>query len=1063
MATPIPHPRLTTPADRSGPHRLLAAAGLAIGLAIAAPLPWNATAVAQISATTGEGITGRDFAGIRLGQTPVRGPLSFKSTRAALWQEGATQRMLLDGRVRATIGPYSFDAARAVVWLERIPTADGQEVQQVYVYFEDLGSPADPAGSATMSAKALPVRGIIVVEGGVGLAADLVTQGRPAGSGNQPARDVALLDTAEASLRRSLQRELAVGQPTGTPAPGDPLATGRPPTGIDTQPVPALDPSRRPPPSAAELTRRLAAAPGAPIFAKEGVITLAPGEVTFVSGEQENAIIASGGVTLQYVEVGAGRSLQIQAQRAVVFLEPGRPADLVRLSASQVRGIYLEGDVIASDGDYTLRGPQIYYDVQNNKAVVLDAVFWTYDEDRRLPLYVRADTIRQESSEQWIAKGVTFTNTAFFDPELSIGASKVTITRKQTPVSRSILGGDEGPETMMRTTIRANNITPRLAGVPVFYFPVYSGDPARPPITDFRIESLSSGDGAVKVTLNPLGILGFDREEGFRADLLTDFYFNRGPALGTKLEWQRPTAEGSFFGYMVPFDSGRDIMKSGAKLDREDDFRGVLLAEQRWKIDDKWTLFAEGAYLSDEAVIDGFFEDIGETGREVTSRAVARRLDENTSFTVEAKGSFNDFLVNEYLLTSQGYSVSKLPEALYVRQADDLLEGTSPGTLTWFHEYRAGRLGLELDEVLARDHGFRSNTLAQRALGVNANESLADRLRAAGYFEDEIHRFDTRQELVATLRAGPVNVTPFVVGRITGYDTQFEDFAPEDNDQVRGFGALGIRLATSIQRVYDQIDSALLDIHRIRHIIEPSITAWHAGTNVQGTDLPVYDDQVENLADGTIARFGVTQTIQTQRGGPGRWHNADLFVLSTDVVVSSGDTDSKSPIGRFFDYRPEYSNPGNYLVVDALWNVTDAFALTGSEVYDFDDNQSAMTAGGFLLRHSPTFITIGDARFLNAQDSTLLSLANSYELSNRYSLAAGASYNTNEGGFQAASFEIRRSFPTMTFGLGITYNDITGETGFGFVFRPAGAAGEARVSGIGLSDTAGLRSGVGGR
>ena len=36
-----------------------------------------------------------------------------------------------------------------------------------------------------------------------------------------------------------------------------------------------------------------------------------------------------------------------------------------------------------------------------NKALLLDAVFWTYDEDRRLPLYLRADVIRQESQQEF--------------------------------------------------------------------------------------------------------------------------------------------------------------------------------------------------------------------------------------------------------------------------------------------------------------------------------------------------------------------------------------------------------------------------------------------------------------------------------------------------------------------------------------------------------------------------------------------------------------------------------------------------------------------------------------
>ena len=76
-------------------------------------------------------------------------------------------------------------------------------------------------------------------------------------------------------------------------------------------------------------------------------------------------------------------------------------------------------------------------------------------------------------------------------------------------------------------------------------------------------------------------------------------------------------------------------------------------------------------------------------------------------------------------------------------------------------------------------------------------------------------------------------------------------------------GAAGIRASTSFERIYDGVDSSLLDVHRLRHIIEPNMTVWHSGTTVNSASLPVYDPTVEALADGTIMRFGATQTLQT--------------------------------------------------------------------------------------------------------------------------------------------------------------------------------------------------------
>ena len=38
-------------------------------------------------------------------------------------------------------------------------------------------------------------------------------------------------------------------------------------------------------------------------------------------------------------------------------------------------------------------------------------------------------------------------------------------------------------------------------------------------------------------------------------------------------------------------------------------------------------------------------------------------------------------------------------------------------------------------------------------------------------------RFDTRHEVEMPLAAGPVHITPFIVGRFTGYNDDFQEFS----------------------------------------------------------------------------------------------------------------------------------------------------------------------------------------------------------------------------------------------------------------------------------------------
>jgi len=1127
------------------------------GAPIPAPL-WVRAASAQSAPPTSPSPI--DFGDVRLTNTPIFGPVAFSGARVHVWNQGQAQRITMTGPVRVRLGESEFVAARASAWLQPLqPGADGPV--QVFVYLEKVSDPVAPVGGQTLTAEALPIRGVFVPAGGVQINADWRVDAAPAAK----SAEASLIAASESAFTRMLLQVTGKDDglprlpplPTYSPRTGDaapkrdprklilvpprpapaqphvrPDASSTSTTGPGQRPVPTgpsreitgVSPSTTPrsrtdapesrpkPPDTriAEGTPRdtapgpapqgettpQATGPGAtpgpqpgsgpvgatapapavptsppagtrraddrdpttqPIFTREGIVTLAPGDVTFAPGETESAVIASGGVTVQYADLAKDRVLQLTAQRAVVFLDPGKVEDLFRFRAENVRGIYLEGDVTASDGTYTTRGPQIYYDLRANKGVMLDAVFWTYDEQRQLPIYVRAKTIRQTAADTFTGENAKFTNSAFFEPGLSLGASKVTISRKSVkPVGQDTPGDTPASEERV-TWIEADHITGRIGGVPVFWWPHYAGDPENRILKDIRVENRSGSGAGVLTTLDMYALAGLKRPRDITADLLADYFFDRGVATGARARWSRENHRGELFAYMVPFDKGTDVLSPGTRVDRDNEFRGILTAEQRWKLDDEWTLLGELSLISDEAFVDAFFKNAGEARREFTNRIAARRLRENSYFNAEISGTFQDFISNEYLLQSQGYSVTRTPELTYVRHADDLFAPGKAGLVTWFSEYRAGRLEMAFDEALASEHGFTTNALAQRALGVNANQSVADALRAAGFSEEAVFRADTRQELAATIMAGPIVINPFIVGRLSFWDSDFEAYSPDEDDQIRYWGGGGVRASTTLQRVYDGVDSRLLDLHRLRHVVEPNVTIWAAETNIDRGDIPLYDQDVEGILDGAMVRIGINQFFQTQRGAPGRWHNVDLVSLSTDFVFSSEETGTRYPYGKFFDFRPENSTPGDYFVADATMRLTDSTSLTGSTVFDLDESQQAATSVGVLLRQFPTFTAAADVRYLNPQDSTYLTGALAYELTSKYSVAFGASYDTDESQFQTLSALVQRKFSSMMLGVGVSNNEISDETSFFFVLRPYGARGQAGFSAAG--DTIGSRFG----
>lgn len=1105
-----PAAKVVRPATR---ERLAACAGLAVGLLA------SSVAMAQladgflsggrnappVSATE---FSGKDFGGLRFPMRAVRGPISFSAARVTTWtgESPATgmsiQKMLLSGDVRVRLGLYDFSAARAVVFIERIADATSEEreveypipfapdqdpgIYQIYVYFDRVSSPMADI-DVSVQANRLPVRAVMEPEDGIHVTFDLNIVGVPSDPFITEAEQAlanALRKQEGAEELRIAQQDFSNSKRLSAPVPGE-SRSYLPPTADQLAARAAQDLDA--------ATLQDATFTG-PIFAKDGIFTISPGDITLVTGTEENALLVSNGLVVQYSDTRNGRTLQLTAQRGVVFTEPTPLKDIGRLRSSDVRGFYLEGDVIASDGQYTLRGPKIYYDVRRNKAIVLDGVFWTYDQQRRLPLYVRADSIRQKSSNEFVAKRARLATSAFFEPDFSIGTTTVTLTRRQVaqapegilPTVQAWAAGGTGtnnapsgatkdratmgtgglatsgdaagvgrsgttgfelesdyaassslmPSMVTENYIDAKNVTLNAEGFPFFYWPFYEGTIDEPLLKSIQAENRTASGFALKSRWNAYKLIGLKGTPFTKADLLLDAYFSRGPGLGTNLAWAGPDANGTALFYGLFNDHGTDLLPTGERHKYDGENRGLATMEHGMQLDERWTFFGEFAYQSDANFVESFYPEMAQIRREFTSQGYIQRLEENTSFQASVKGTANNFISNEYLLQSQGYNVNKLPEASYIRQADPVFSSWFGDLLTWTHEYRVSRMAMSFDNVTPTYRGFSNAAQSQRMFGIQPNQTIFENLASQGYLEHNVYRLDTRQELDAKFEAGPVNIIPIAVGRFTGYSNSFSTFSPDNTNKYRFWGATGGTVNTQFQRVNDSVESRLFDLHRIRHIVEPSATIFTAATNRDMSTLPIYDENVEAIAKGTSIRAGVNQIWQTQRGRPGFYDTVDVFTLDMNYVDSTSETDLRSPVGRFFDYRPELSSFGKYGNIDSIWRVTNATSLTGGTVYDFNLNEQARTSAGIIVQQSPDVTSSLDYRYLNALDLTTLGAGLAYRLANQYTLNLSASYDLTGNQFQGAGAEVRRDFQSMRAGFNISHNNISGETSFGFTLTP---------------------------
>lgn len=944
----------------------------------------------------------RSFSGKALSAPVIDADAVLQADRAWTWAEAGAQRLVLERDVQIRIDGHEFDASRAVVWIESRLDDAGVRVRQIAAFLEDVETPQADAAIA-QRARRLLVTAAIRGEVRLRVAALIERAAPEAGLREAEVRLAAYL----ADLARDRTPIAQAGGVQQLPQAGP-----RPP---------AVSPEPLPP------TTNLAASPaGEPIFDREGVVTFSAPTRTLITGKVENALVLSGGVAAQYAAPMRERSLEFSAESAVVFTAPKPVSDILRFGPGEILGVYLEDGVVASDGDYTLRGPRMYYDFVNNRAVVLDGVYYTFDERAGVPVYARARAIRQESDSQWTAGDVQLANSAFYQPQFTIGATSVTITRAPSE------GGERA-----RTFVDARGVSLRYRGQPILPLPDYRGEAAQAPITQASVET-RAGRPIIRTRWDIPSLLGVSAPEGLQADLLLDGHLTRGPAGGVDLRWAAADAEGAFFGYMM-YDNGEDRFSSGAEINRENDFRGVVLAEHRWRLNDRWSLFLEGAHISDEAFIDAFFPELGKTRREFTNSFYVRRLDDASLFSLEVRGSFNDFTPNNYLLESQGFQVDRLPEIRYARPADALFGGA----VVYSSDTRFGAVRLNLVEPRAREFGFDTRRRSRAAFGLLPGESLADRLRAQGFPTDIILRFDTRSELSIPLRVGPANVAPYVVGRLTAYDSDFDEFRNRagfpETDSIRLRGEAGVRASTSIVRVDDTVESRLFDLHRIRHIIEPSATLWTSAESVDSASLPPFDEDVERLADGSGLRVGVANTWQTKRpDADGALHSVDWLTLRTDYVFASDDVNRQSPIPRFFDSRPELSNLGEHARADLSWRLTNALTLVSTGVYDAEIKDIAAASGGFLLDHGDGFSSFFEARSLESVGTLFLDFGAAYELTPKYALRWSAVWDTKENGFQSARALVERRFAQWTLEIGVDYDDIRQDVSFGFFVRPAG-------------------------
>jgi len=681
------------------------------------------------------------------------------------------------------------------------------------------------------------------------------------------------------------------------------------------------------------------------------------------------------------------------------------------LAREYVEAIYLEGDVVLTRGSRMIRAERMYYDVQADRALILDAVMRAFALGRALPIYVRAEQVRQLSATEYTAQNARISNSEFHTPHASLGAQELRLTDR-TP--RNERGDATG---VVAGTYDARHTTVALDGTPILYWPRSRGDfqEEQQGFRGIRSGYTDEFGGIVETRWGLFNVLGLEPPVGYDATLNLDYFTQRGPATGINLDYERPEYRGLVRTYYLHDDGEDDLGGNpprGGPPDTEN--RGRATIRHRQFFEKGWELTLEASYISDDQFMENWERNEFENGKEQETLLYLLKRERNWQFSTLANFNINDFITETEHMPDLRLSLIGEPLGEYA---------------TFYHDSRTGVVRRDVsDDVQEWD-----TPPSQRSTG-------------------GVWRGDTREEFSLNLPAlGPVKFSPYGVIRGSAWDDN-----PIDSGGVgRVFGSYGLRANMYLQRVYEDVESRLLDLHRLRHIIKPELTIWNAHDDRNSTQISQFDPDVEGIDDFGGGVLGVRQRWQTQRGAPGRWRTVDWIVLDIESSLINNPRNRDNTHGNFISPRPEDSISSNFLSVDFLYRVSDTTAIVYDGVYDWNRGNAGVSNVSLAFERLPRVSGFFGWRYIHDTNNNLIALGANYKLNEKHTIGVRELYDIDISRNAETQLILIRRWPRWNSAISLEWDRTIDDFGVVFSIWPEGAPnfaiGSKRFTGLGQS------------
>jgi hypothetical protein len=872
------------------------------------------------------------------------------------------------------------------------------------------------------------------------------------------------------------------------PAAGQDAAAGRPvtkyplPTDSLFTPAPAVPPRRAyqpglPPPEAPEPPG-VTLPPGSEIPLPRGKAnrySYTPRYGTRIDVDSQvlpdgtRRSVITGGVIISVKAVDGFGHLELATDDAVVWVR-GLPVDNIlngfqtTADGKQEVEAYLSGNVVvrtkSADGPpLTLRAEQVYYDPQLERAVAVRADLEFAPPQAPDPFHFRAEEVRRLDAENWEALDGSFHASKLpSDPGVRVDARRLTYSEREVRLRnafgipyRDLLTGQRvyGREQL----VTAYGAVPRVAGVPVGYFPRVRTDATDPlgPFAGFSFGQNRIFGTQFYTTWDLFDVLALRPPPGHKWRLNLDYLSNRGPAAGTDYFYNLPPADPALSGttglvqvYGIA-DHGTDILGGDrGPQPVPPDFRGRATWRHQQEILQGLYFQGQVSYLSDQNFLEQYYKQEFDLGPNQETFAY---------LTYNARNYWLAGLVEPKLdrpWIGETQWLPRLDGALVGQSFFDLFVYNARANAAW---------------AMARpstSNPFPLLTTDQRI---------------------DTGRFDLMQELSVPFALGPVKLAPYGVVDLAAYTRDL------NGDGVgRVWGGGGNRASLAFSRLYEDAASDLFNVRGIYHKAVLGTNYLYARSNVPYTQLPYLDrlnddatdqawrniipfepqyiggtaglllsqagnpasvynpqqyairrgitNKVDTLDDLHVLQLDLRQRLQTKRGYPGLEHTVDVVTLGTSVSY-------------FPDTAANFGNPFAFAEYDFLWNIGDRTALLSNGWFEpYDEGSRYWNVGLALNRTDRTNFYVG-FRHIDPLKVRAVTAAVGYQLSRRYYLNASTSYDFGTNLAQSNSVTLTRTGTDLTVSVGFTYNALVNNFGFQFLVAPniLAALSPGRLSG----------------